>query len=404
MATFQKEIFRTYDIRGNYPGDFDSTFTQRLGGRVASWLGAGSIVVGRDARPTSDELGYAVLDGAVYAGANVIDVGVLSTPQFYWAVRSLGAAGGIMITASHNPHEQNGFKVVAARGQLLEVIGGDVLRQVYDGHVPESLGKGSVTYHDVAEGYAAAVSYAAKWQGGRELLMSVDGPGAVRDVLSRLGPIAPDHGLGVRFDTDGDRVAFFEDGVQIPPDSIFLLLAEQLNLKPLVFDLRFSRTVRQRLEARRIPYSISRVGRLALTTTMHATGAAFGGEVSGHFYWKEFGGMECPELTALRVYDIVRSSERCLSDLVAPYRVLVKSEEISLPIRDRKRAGAALKKLSEYYAAGKQDHTDGLTVEFEDWWCNVRPSNTESVLRMVVEANKKDLLDEKVREVEHLIR
>jgi|GEM_PF-3477162 len=404
MATFSKEIFRAYDVRGAYPGDFDSTFAQRLASRVVQWLKAGTIVIGRDSRATSDELAYACIDGAVYGGADVIDVGVLSTPQFYWAIRSLGAVGGIMVTASHNALTDNGFKVIASRGENLEVVGGAVVRQIFDGHQSEGNTKGSVEYRAIADGYSAAVSYASGWQGGTELAMAVDGPDAVRAVLARCGPIAPDARFGIRFDTDGDRVAFFEDGVQIPADFVFLLLAEQLALSPLVFDLRFSRVVRQRLEARSVPFTISKVGRLAITEAMHITNAEFGGELSGHYYWRQFGGMESPELTTLRLYQLVKKSGRSLSELVAPYRTHFKSDEISIPVRDQKHASALIEKLAQHYSEATQDRTDGLTVEFEEWWFNIRQSNTEALVRLVFEASFKDLLDQVVSEVYQLIR
>ena len=402
MATLKPELFRAYDVRGAYPGAFDSTFAQRLAGRVAQWLKAGTIVIGRDSRASSDELAYACIDGAVYAGANVIDVGVISTPQFYWAIRSLGAVGGIMVTASHNALTDNGFKVIATRGENLEVVGGAVLRQVFDSPAYEGTSKGSVTYQSISDGYGAAVSYAAGWKGGTELALAVDGPDAVRSVLARCGPIAPDARVGVRFDTDGDRVAFFDEGVQIPADFIFLLLAEQLKLSPLVFDLRFSRVVRTRLTGRSVPFTISKVGRLAITEAMHKTHAAFGGELSGHYYWREFGGMESPEFTTLRAYQLLQKSGRTLSELVAPYRTLYKSEEISIPVRDQKHANAIIEKLAQHYREATQDRTDGLTVEFEEWWFNIRPSNTEALVRLVVEADKKDLLDHVVGEVQGL--
>jgi len=399
MATLNPTIFRAYDIRGVYTDDFDASFAQRLGDRIVGALKAGTIVVGRDARRSSDELAYALIDGAVHAGATVIDVGVLSTPQFYWAIRSAGAVGGVMVTASHNPEKYNGFKVIANHGDVLEVIGGHSIRQMFDSHGHGHRPEGSIEHRDIAAAYAAAVAYAAGWKGGTELRLSVDGPDAVLGALKRLGPIAPDHGLAVRFDTDGDRIAFFDNGQPIPADFIVLLLAEQLHLQPIVFDVRFSRTVTSRLSARDVPFTVSKVGRLAITQAMHASGAALGGEISGHFYWSEMGGMECPELTLLRVYSIVRDSGASLSELVAPYQVLHKSEEISIPIRDRKHAYSVLRTLSSHYSDGVQSEFDGLTIEYPDWWMNIRPSNTEPMLRLVVEGNKKDLVDRMVAEV-----
>lgn len=404
MDSLNPTIFHAYDIRGIYPDDFDAAFAQRLGDRLSAWLKGGIMIVGRDARASSDEIAYALIDGAVHAGARIIDVGVLSTPQFAWAIRSLGAAGGVMVTASHNPERYNGFKVIDGRTAELDVVGGDFMRQIYDSQGQGHRSGGTIEYHSITADYGAAVAYAAGFKGGTELKFSVDAPAGVLSVLKKFGPVAPDHGLAVRFDMDGDRIAFYDDGSLIPADFIFLLLTEQLHLEPVVFDLRFSRTVKERLHTLGIPYTVSRVGRLYITQLMQKTGAEFGGETSGHFYWKEMGGMECPELTLLRVYSIITKSKKTLSELVAPYRVLYKSEEINIPVHDRKQADALMQKVADHFHDGTQNHLDGLTVEYPDWWLNVRQSNTEPVIRFVVEANKKELLDRMVRELGELAR
>ncbi len=392
-------VFKAYDIRGTYGRDFDAAFAQRLGQRIASHLKDGALVVGRDVRSTSDELAYAVIDGAMHTGARVIDAGELSSPQLYWAVRALDAAGGIMITASHNAGTDNGFKVISRGG---EVIGGHQLRQIYDSPGRAHRTTGALEYYDAVPGYADAVAYAAGWQGGRELRLSIEAPQSVLRVLERMGPIAPDHGLAARFDSDGDRVAFYDGGVQVPAEFVMLLLAERMGLSPLVLDLRFSRIVRERLTKQHIPYTISRVGRLYLTEAMRATGAAFGGETSGHFFWKEFGGMEAPELTLLRIYTIVAESRYSLHDLVAPYRKYFKSEEVNLPAKDVKHANQMAEALVSKFPGCQVERTDGVTVdcwEKDGFWCNARPSNTEALLRVVVEAKKKDLLEQKLSEV-----
>lgn len=400
-------IFRAYDVRGVYPDDFDAGFARRLGDRMTAWLQAhkteGTIVVGRDARITSDEIAYALIDGALHAGAHIIDVGTLSTPQFAWAIRSLDAVGGIMVTASHNPDRYNGFKVIANRGDRLEVMGGHVVRQVYDSHGSGHHTGGSVEYRDVTADYTAAVAYAAGWKGGTELRLSLDAPDAVLAVIKRLGPIATDHGLAVRMDADGDRIAFFDNGKTIDADYIFLLLAEHLHLQPLVFDLRFSRTVKTRLQAQGIEFTVSKVGRLFITEAMQRTGAAFGGEMSGHFYWKEMGGMECPELTLLRLYALIADSGKSISELINPYRLLYKSDEISIPIRDQKEAASIIQKIERHFQDASISKADGLTVEYSDWWFNIRPSNTEPMLRLVAEANEKKLLDRQVGEILTLV-
>jgi phosphomannomutase len=225
----------------------------------------------------------------------------------------------------------------------------------------------------------------------------------VRRTLERLGPIAPDDGLAMRFDADGDRVLFYDAGQEIPPDFIFLLLAEQLGFQPVLFDMRFSRTVRTRLDGRAVPYFISRSGRLYMVLAMRHTGAVLGAEVSGHYYWKEFGGMEAPELTMLRVYSIVQNSGHSLSELVAPYRTMVKRDDIKFSIRDDKHAASIIHLLKERFHDGTQKHEDGLTVEYPDWWFTIRQSNTEPLMRFTIEAKTNNLLDQKVEEVQELV-
>jgi phosphomannomutase len=396
-------IFRSYDIRGIYREDFDAEFAQKLGGKVTSWLKAGPLVIGRDGRDSSDELVHAVMDGALHAGAGVIDVGHTTSPQFYWAVRTLGAVGGIMVTASHNPKAYNGFKVVARQDDALEVIGGHQLRQVYDSHLHLHRPGGSLRAYDPVPDYAAAVAYAADWTGGQELRLSVEGPQPAIRVLERLAPIAPDHDLAVQFDADADRITFFDRGQSIPPDFIFLLLVKKLELSPVVFEPRFSRVVREELARISVPFILSPVGRLAMTQAMHKEGAMFGGETSGHFYWRSFGGMEAPELTLLQVYRAIQASGSTLAQLVEPYRQYRKSEEITVAVKDRKHALALINQVRRKYSDAKTDTTDGIAVEYPEWWLHLRPSNTEPALRLVVEAKEKDLLDEKVQEVMSLL-
>ena len=398
------EIFRAYDVRGIYGKDYDEAFAQRLGARTVAYLKAATIVVGRDLRDSSDELAYAVIDGAIHAGATVVDVGELSSPQFYWAIRALGAQGGIMVTASHNPPTYNGFKVIGRDG---EVIGGGHLRQIYDsaGHGHRTGGK--VEYRDIVPDYADAVAYASGWKGGTELRIAVDGPPSVSRVLSRLGPIAPDGGMAAKLDPDGDRIQFYADGEAIAADFIFLLLAEQFRLAPVAFDLRFSRIVRERLDKAKTRYAVSRVGRLALSEGMRAIGAALGGEMSGHFYWKEFGGMESPELTLIRVLQATGQDPARLQELLKPYRTYAKSEEMSVPLRDKKHAASVLEHAATAYPGCVADRTDGITLDCWDkrgFWFNIRPSNTEPLMRVVVEAKEKNLLDRRVQEVQELVR
>ena len=404
MDAVHPSVFRAYDIRGVYPDDFDAVFAQRLARHLATHLGAGTLIVGRDGRPSGPELSRAVTDGFLDAGAHVIDVGEVSTPQFYWAMRTMGAAGGIMVTGSQNPSGQNCFKAMANRDGILDVLGGHEMRQIYDSHGGAHKTGGSVETSDIIPGYAAAVAYAADWRGGVEIQCAIEAPHAVLRVLEHLGPVAPDDGLAVRFDADGDRIVFFDHGTPVPADLILLMLADRMELPSVVAELRCSRIVAERLSQKNVPLTRSRVGRLYMTQAMHATGAALGGELSGHFYWHSFGGMECPELTFLNVIRILRDSGVSLSRLIAPYRTYFRSEEINIPLRDLKEAGHIRQILERRFRGCPMDRTDGLSVDCGDFWFNIRPSNTEALLRLVVESKRKDLLERHIQEVRGLLR
>ncbi|HUO75691.1 MAG TPA: hypothetical protein VMU12_02135 [Candidatus Paceibacterota bacterium] len=403
MELVHPAIFRAYDIRGVYGTDFDAAFAQRLGRHLAAHLSATVLVVGRDGRPSGPELAHAVADGFLHAGTRVIDVGEVSSPQFYWAVRTLGAQGGIMVTASHNPADQNGFKAVAMHGGLVDVIGGHELRQIYDSHGGAHRPGGKLEAHDVVPGYAAAVSYAASWQGGVEIPCAIQAPRAITRVLERLGPVAPDQNLAARFDADGDRIMFFDHGESVPPDLLLVMLVQRLQFSSVVADIRCSRIMAEWCGSHGVPLIRSRVGRLYMTQAMHRSGAAVGGELSGHFYWKSFGGMESPELTLLTVMGVIRESRISLNELIAPYRKYFRSDELSVPIHDHKQAAQVIGLLEQRYRGCPMDRTDGLSVDCDDFWFNVRPSNTEAVLRLVVESKRKDLLERRIQEVRGLL-
>jgi phosphomannomutase len=355
---FHPNIFRSYDIRGIPGEDFDAAFAQRLGSRVASYLKAGEIVVGHDGRASSGESAHAVIDGAMHVGAQVIDIGQVSGPQFHWAALRSGAVGGVMIS------EQG----IAAVGHGGQVIGGHRLRQIYDGHPHGHSTGGTVDRHDIIPAYAAAVAQAAGWR-GQELSLSLDAPVPVCRAVSLIASIAPDHRLAARFDASGECVNFFDQGTPIAADWIFLLVAERLANGPVMLDPRFSRAVREHLDERGISYTVGT------------------------------GDREAPELTLLRVARIVAESGKTLTELVAPYPRYHQSQEMSIPVRDNAAALVALDRMAWYFGDGKASQENGLTIEYPDWWFTLRLSDTKPALTLVVEAHEKDLRDQKVTEV-----
>lgn len=215
-------IFRTYEIRGVYGKDFDAEFVRRLSAHVAAYLKSGIFIVGCTTHAQQDGLTYALIDGAMHSGAQVIDIGMASSPQLAWAIRSFGAVGGILA----NRLPESGFRAICNRGGVSEIIGGHLLWQLYDGYIVKPNIRGSVTRRDVIDGYTAAIAYAANWHGGAELRMSIDAPESVCRVLRRLGPIAPDDAFAVRCDPSGEHMTFFKNGKEISADIVDVNVAE----------------------------------------------------------------------------------------------------------------------------------------------------------------------------------
>lgn len=394
-------IFRAYDIRGVYEKDFDAAFAFRLGNALAVSWGAKHLVVGRDGRSSSQELAEQVIAGAQAAGASVTWIRQCSAPVFYYAVDASGAGGGIMVTASHNPGQYNGFKVEKHGATL---VGGAELKDILDATEPALGGSGVLQEQDFISSYAEKI-VAISGISGPKTVVGVRAPLAVAETIHamnrRLGLkalVSEPARLMVEFDDDGDRIVFSEDGKPVPADLVFLLLAERLGFRRVVHDLRFSRSVKERLKILGIVATESKVGRLYLHEAMAQADADLGAELSGHFFFRSMGNLEAPELALLYVLHILDGEKRSLTDLTADHRRYFRSDELSLPVKE-----GIFIVLKEKYSDGTISEPDGLTVEYPDWWFNIRLSNTEPVMRLVVEAKTKELLDQKVSELHEAV-
>lgn len=397
MIKANNAIFRAYDIRGIYGTDFDDAFAASLANKVAAFLGATTVIVGQDARPSSHSLALAVLDGLRAAGIHAITIGECSTPLFYHAVNVRDADAGIMVTASHNAEQFNGFKVV---GKGAAMIGGEELQRIFENTAPTDRTGGSVSSDDVRESYVDAVITQSGFKKG-DMLIGVRAPSIIMPTLQIISAKTGltfvegrTEGLHIEFDDDADRIVFYQDSEKIGPDYVFALLTERLGFRKVVHDFRFSRGAQDALKQPGIFVVVSPVGRLFIHQAMKEHDADFGGETSGHFFFKSFGYLEAPECVMLMVLDILTSARASLRELVIPYQTWAKTEELILPINPQ-----AFVLLEEKYRQGRVIKIDGLTVAFDDWWFNLRSSNTEPVMKLIVEAKTKDLLDEKVREV-----
>lgn len=408
MANVNPLIFKAYDIRGRYESEIDSAFALELGNKVVTALHTERIVVGRDHRDSSIQLSESLIEGCRKAGANVIDLGECSTPLFYFMVNFLQAAGGIMITASHNDESYCGFKVVGLGAQ---VIGGKKLMEIFEQTMYQETTMGELMTSDGTGDYVEQI---VKSLGASNLVtrVSYEGPPATEKILSALAEktgsvflkesgAAPLH---AKFDSDDDRIQLFENGAPIEPDFLFLLLVEKFGFKKVVYDLRFSRSVKEKLGELGIEAVESKVGRLNFYEVMSKNDVDFGGEMSGHFYFKDFHYWESPELVVAGVLKIMDEAKQPLSSLIAGYKKYFKSAEVNIPVGSHQEAMEKIDNLKKKYKGASIKEIDGVTIEYPNWWCNVRPSNTEQLLRIVCEADGKETLDQKLTEVQEAIK
>ncbi len=435
-------VFKAYDIRGRYPTEIDDRLAERVGYWTVKLLSAKTIAVGRDVRLAAPAVSAATIRGAAAAGARVTDLGQVTTPMSYFAVGSLKLDGGIMVTASHNPPPDIGFKICRAGAapvgeqtglKELEALcrqdpgpasGAPVvatadIRQAYREHLRRAIGKirPLKIVVDTANG-AVGPHFDALFDGlplqVERLYFEADGrfpnhePNPlkdenIRDCSRRVVETKAD--LGVCFDGDGDRCMFLDaDGRRIGSDLVTVLLAKrELQRHPgaaIVYDLRSSRVVREEiLKAGGVPHR-ERVGHAFIKQTMRKHDAVLGGELSGHYYFREHYFADSGLLAFAKLVDLLGTQDRPIGELLAPYRRYHATGELNFHVEDK---AGAMEGVVKALAGGKSDRLDGVTVEFADWWLNLRPSNTEPLLRLNLEAASAPLLDERRREVVGLL-
>jgi phosphomannomutase len=427
-------IFKAYDVRGVVPSELTADAAYRIGRAAARVLAAKCIAVGRDARASSPELSDALVRGLCEEGVDVVDLCLVSTPMLYFAVEHLGAGGGIMVTASHNPAQYNGFKI--CREHAIPVGGESGLAQI--GKLASTLDsaggsrpRGRVTMRDLRAAYVEHVRVLAPAQ-CPPLRVAIDcgnGMGSVglEPLLERLPLVVerlyfepdgtfPNHeadplktenlkdviaavrlhraDLGVAFDGDGDRAVFVDEcGTPVPSDRITALLAEALlRKKPgglVLYDLRSSRSTGEAIKAAGGIAQICRVGHSFVKAMMRESGAIFAGELSGHFYFRFTPSLVADDGLAAfaAVLDLLATARKPLSALVAPLDRYFATGELNRRVKDV--PGLLARIEADHRAAGAREisHMDGLLVSYPDWWFNLRPSNTEPMLRLNLEAS-----------------
>jgi phosphomannomutase len=447
-----ESIFKAYDIRGLYPDSLNEDLTQKIGRAYVNYLGlSGSrVVVGRDMRLSSEPLEDAFIQGVTEAGADVLDIGLVSTDALYFAVGHLEEPGGAMITASHNPKDYNGLKL--CREDAIALSGDEGIDQIRDlissGKLPEpNEYEGSVEEGDIIEDYAGHCLSFIDADGLRPLKIVVDaGNGMAGKMLPPIfeklpfdyvpmyfeldgsfpnhppNPIEPENmeelqervvsegaDFGVAFDGDADRCfVVTEKGVTISGDILATLVAKNvLEKEPgaaIVYSAVCSKALPELVRREGGRPIRTKAGHSIIKPQMRSNDAAFGGEHSGHFYFRDNYFADSGVIAMLTVAELVGRQEDPLSALLPPIDPYIRSGEINSEVEDQ---DAALERVEQYYTdrdSPEIDHLDGLTVDFGDWWFNLRPSNTEPLLRLNVEASDREIMEEKRDELLGLIR
>ena len=442
-------VFKAYDVRGLYPSQLDEDGAYRIGRGYVEHFEPKTIAVGRDMRLSSETMSTAVIEGAADGGADVLDLGLVGTEMVYHAVGELSLDGGICVTASHNPKEYTGMKIVR-RGAL--PVGGDSgLAQVraraergFDGVER----RGSVRPENVWPSFTRKVLSFVEPDEILPLRIVVDAANGMAGVMlppvlehlpqlqvvrcyfepdgsfpnHEPNPLLPENrefvvrkvreegaDLGVAYDGDADRCFFVDDtGEFVPGDFVTALIAEAVLAKApgqkVIYDVRASRAVPETIERAGGVALVNRVGHAFIKQRMRKEDAVFAGEVSAHYYFREFSQADTGVVPFLVVLDLLSRRGSKLSELLAPYRErFFLTGEINTPVAD---VPLKLQELKERYAAegGRVSHLDGVSIDFEDWHFNVRPSNTEPLLRLNLEALSEQLMVEKRDEVLALIR
>ncbi len=420
-------VFKAYDVRGIYGDEIDEVLAEKIGASFVKLIGGGPIVVGHDMRDCAPSISDAFMRGAQSQGADVVFIGLASTPMTYFAIGSLGVNGGVQITASHNPSQYIGMKFCRASCVPVGYDTGIVeMEQDCQGDLPAPVANpGSRKNVEIGSDY---VDHVAKFISTKIDLKCVIDAGngmagfELPPVLERLGIDAdclyfkldgtfPNHeanplkvenmldvmakvketgaNIGLAFDGDADRCAFVDERGEIVANDIMtaIVARELLSKSPgahVVYDLRSSRVVAEEVRAAGGVPIKERVGHSFIKATMRAHGAIFGGELSGHYYFKDNFTSDSGVIAMLLVLEIMQRDNKKLSELAAPLLRYPATGEVNFHIEDK---DGMIARLKSEFSDGNCSDLDGVTIEFDNWWFNVRKSNTEPLLRLNLEAD-----------------
>lgn len=439
---FSNNIFKSYDVRGVYPDELNEEAAQAVGLAVASLLGNnGRAVVGRDMRLSSPQLHQSLIDGLRQGGLSVDDIDMVPIDAVYFAVGKHNYDVGIMVTASHNPPQYNGFKIMCRGTRWIR--GSDIKEHITSSKIV-NYAPGEHNLFDVWPTYLEHVRSFINIQNLKPLKVVVDaGNGMAGKTIPLLftklpfeleplffelngafpnrpsNPLAPHAAqacaeavrekkadVGIMFDGDTDRIFFLDEkGNFVPADVTMLLLAKEvLHKQPgasIAYNLICSRAVPEFIKRWGGKPIRTAVGYVNVSQALLHQGAVMGGELSAHYSFRSNFSADSGMVAALMVLELLSQENRPLSELVKELSPYAKSPEVNLEVQDKDNV---LNKIKNHYRDAEIDELDGITVQYKDWWCNVRPSNTEPLLRVTVEADSAELLEDKKSEVLQVIK
>src|SRR5579859_5682350 len=407
-------IFKAYDIRGIYGESLTDDVAYRVGRAAAQYLNVPEIAVGRDMRLSSPQLAAAIIRGITDQGINAVDLGLLTTDALYFAVGKFNYPAGVMITASHNPKQYNGIKTCREQAIALSSATGlnDIRDLMLKGDFPKPEAPGRVIRRDVTEDYIDHALSFIDVSTIKPLKIAVDaGNGMAGMSIPRVFKRLPCQLVPLYFELDGNfpnhPASPIEPDNLVDGDMVTALVSKNLLRKhpgaTILYNLICSRSTPETIKRAGGKAIRTRVGHSFIKAQMREENAIFGGEHSGHFYFRDNWYADSGLIAFLLILELISIENKPLSELIKPLDTWVRSGEINTQVND---VQGKVKALEEHYAAlgAHVDHLDGITISFPDWWFNVRPSNTEPLLRLNVEADTKEELERRRDEVLRLIR
>jgi len=440
------DLFKAYDIRGVVPDELNPDIAYRIGRALVTYLGVDNVCVGRDMRISGQVLATALIDGIRDQGADVTDIGLISTDGLYFAVGKFGFSAGVMVTASHNPAEYNGFKLCKSEARPLSLDEGigEIRDLVLANEFSEPERRGDLIERDVTDEFVDHALSMIDVESVTPMRIAVDaGNGMAGKVLPRVferlpgeliplffeldgtfpnheaNPIEPENtrdlraavvahnlDMGVAFDGDADRMFLIDDnGEFVGGDMVTAMVAQSLLRKnpgsAVVYNLICSRTVPELIEREGGRPIRSRVGHSFIKAHMRREDAIFGGEHSGHFYFRDNWYADSGLIAFLTVLELLSADGRSVSEYLKPIDTRFRSGEINSEVAD---VDGTLAKVREAFADGELDELDGLTISYPTWWFNLRASNTQPLLRLNVEADTEAQLEDRTAAVLEIVR